>query len=200
MLQSEAKKRAEAAEVYEQAGRAESAAKERAELAVIERYLPAAMSDDDLQAIVSEEVANAAASGAEGQRAMGQVIKAVRERAGAAADGSRIAAMVKWRSPDPYNAMIGTRAPFDPAESRVGGQHSALESFGDRHVAGVVGRHAVAQLPDAAGVRPRREELNLERREQLEPHVGEWVGETLAGERSYDFRNDGVRSAHVVFE
>jgi len=62
---------------------------------VIERYLPAAMGDDELQAIVTEEVAKAAASGAEGQRAMGQVIKAVRERAGAAADGSRIAAMVK---------------------------------------------------------------------------------------------------------
>ena len=95
VLQSEAKKRAEAADVYEQAGRAESAAKERAELVVIERYLPAAMSDDELQAIVTEEVANAAATGAEGQRAMGQVIKVVRERAGAAADGSRIAAMVK---------------------------------------------------------------------------------------------------------
>jgi uncharacterized protein YqeY len=95
VLQSEAKKRTEAADVYEQAGRAESAVKERAELVVIERYLPAAMGDDELQAIVSEEVAKAAASGAEGQRAMGQVIKAVRERAGAAADGSRIAAMVK---------------------------------------------------------------------------------------------------------
>jgi uncharacterized protein YqeY len=95
VLQSEAKKRSEAAEVYEQAGRAESAAKERAELAVIERYLPAAMDDAELQAIVNEEVASAAASGAEGPRAMGQVIKAVRERAGAAADGSRIAAMVK---------------------------------------------------------------------------------------------------------
>ena len=52
VLRSEAKKRAEAAEIYEQAGRAESAAKERAELVVIERYLPAAMDDDELQAIV----------------------------------------------------------------------------------------------------------------------------------------------------
>jgi len=95
VLQSEAKKRTEAADVYDQAGRAESAVKERAELVVIERYLPAAMGDDELQAIVTDEVAKAAASGAEGQRAMGQVIKAVRERAGAAADGSRIAAMVK---------------------------------------------------------------------------------------------------------
>ena len=95
VLQSEAKKRAEAAEIYEQAGRSESAAKERAELAVIERYLPAAMSDEELEVIVAEEVAAATAAGAEGQRALGSVIKAVRERVGAAADGSRIAAMVK---------------------------------------------------------------------------------------------------------
>jgi uncharacterized protein len=95
VLQSEAKKRSEAAEIYAQAGREDSAAKERAELAVIERYLPAAMPDEELQAIVTEEVAAAAAAGADGQRAMGQVIKAVRERVGTAADGSRIAAMVK---------------------------------------------------------------------------------------------------------
>ncbi len=95
VLQSEAKKRVEAAEVYEQAGRAESAAKERAELVVIERYLPAAMSDAELGAIVDEEVAAATAAGVSGPKAMGQVIKAVRERAGAAADGGRIAALVK---------------------------------------------------------------------------------------------------------
>jgi uncharacterized protein YqeY len=97
VLQSEAKKRGESAEVYDQAGRAELAAKERAELEVIERYLPAAMGDDELTTIVDEEVANAAASGAEGGRAMGIVIKAVRERAGATADGARIAALVKSR-------------------------------------------------------------------------------------------------------
>lgn len=95
VLQSEAKKRQESAEVYEQNGRAESAAKERAELAIIERYLPEAMGDDELAAIVREEVASAAASGVEGGKAMGMVIKAVRERAGASADGGRIAALVK---------------------------------------------------------------------------------------------------------
>ena len=46
VLQSEAKKRAEAAQIYADAGRADAAAKERAELVVIEAYLPAAMSDD----------------------------------------------------------------------------------------------------------------------------------------------------------
>jgi uncharacterized protein YqeY len=95
VLRAEAKKRAEAADVYEQAGRAESAAKERAELAVIEGYLPAAIGDDELQAIVAAEVANAAAAGSTGPKAMGAVIKAVRERAGASADGGKIAAMVK---------------------------------------------------------------------------------------------------------
>lgn len=97
VLRSEAKKRLEAAELYEQAGRSESAAKERAELAVIERYLPAAMSDADLAALVDAAVAEAVAAGADGPKAMGQVIKTVRERAGDGADGGRIAAAVKAR-------------------------------------------------------------------------------------------------------
>ncbi len=95
VLQSEAKKRTESAEIYAEAGRDEQAAKERAELEIIERYLPAAMGDDELEAIVDEEIAAAAANGAEGGKAMGMVIKAVRERAGASADGGRIAALVK---------------------------------------------------------------------------------------------------------
>lgn len=95
VLRGEAKKRAESAQIYADAGRAESAAKERAELAVIERYLPAAMSDDALAAVVAEEVAKAAASGATGGKAMGLVVKAVRERVGASVDGGKIAALVK---------------------------------------------------------------------------------------------------------
>jgi uncharacterized protein YqeY len=95
VLRSEAKKRTEAADVYTAAGRAESAAKELAERAVIERYLPAAMGDDELEAIVAEEIARAAAVGATGAKGTGVVIRAVRERVGAAADGARIAASVK---------------------------------------------------------------------------------------------------------
>lgn len=95
VLQSEAKKRVESAQVYTDNGRDESAARERAELEVVARYLPAAMSDGELTALVDEEIAKAASAGAEGGRAMGQVIKAVRDRAGAAADGGRVAALVK---------------------------------------------------------------------------------------------------------
>jgi len=95
VLRSEAKKRAESAQVYADAGRSELAAKERAELEIVESYLPAAMSDEDLAIVVDEEIARAAASGLEGGKAMGAVIKSVRDRAGSDADGARIAAMVK---------------------------------------------------------------------------------------------------------
>ena len=95
VVQAEAKKRAESAEIYDKAGRAEAAAKELAELAVLEAYLPAAISDDELAVLVSEEVANAAAAGNSGPKAMGAVVKAVRERAGSSVDGGKVAAMVK---------------------------------------------------------------------------------------------------------
>ena len=95
VVRSEAKKRQEAAQIYRDAGRTELADKESAELAIIERYLPAAMSDEDLGKIIAEEVAKAASSGATGGKAMGAVVKAVRERVGGAADGGKIAALVK---------------------------------------------------------------------------------------------------------
>ncbi|GDX26956.1 hypothetical protein LBMAG12_13300 [Actinomycetes bacterium] len=95
LLRSEVKKRAESAEIYAAAGRTELATKETQEMAIIELYLPAAMDAAALASIVAQEVANAAANGQEGPRAMGAVIKAVKERVGAQADGSAIAAAVK---------------------------------------------------------------------------------------------------------
>ena len=95
VLQSEAKKRAESAQIYADAGRTEAAAKERAELVVIEAYLPAAMSDDEVAAIVADEIAKAAATGQTGGKAMGAVVKAVRDRVGSGADGGKIAALAK---------------------------------------------------------------------------------------------------------
>lgn len=95
VLQAEAKKRSEAADIYKGAGRGEAEAHERAELAILEKYLPARMSDAELQSIIAAEVAAAAAAGATGPKAMGQVVKAVRAKVGSAADGSQIAALVK---------------------------------------------------------------------------------------------------------
>jgi hypothetical protein len=95
LLRSEGKKRAEAAELYEQGNRTELADRERTQAAVLERYLPAEMDDAQLDAIISEEVQAALDSGAEGGRAMGQVMKAVRARVGGQASGGRVAAAVK---------------------------------------------------------------------------------------------------------
>ncbi|MEY3092414.1 MAG: hypothetical protein RIS33_280 [Actinomycetota bacterium] len=95
VLRSESKKRVESAELYEQAGRTELAVKERNEIVIIERYLPAAIDEAQLRAVVDEEVAKAAANGQSGPKAMGAVIKAVKERVGASADGALIASTVK---------------------------------------------------------------------------------------------------------
>jgi uncharacterized protein len=92
ILRKEAKKRVEAAEAFATAGRVEQAQKERDELVIIERYLPAALDDSALEAIVAEEIIN---TGATSAKDMGNVVKAVRTRAGAQADGGRIAALVK---------------------------------------------------------------------------------------------------------
>ena len=95
ILRSEGKKRAEAAELYDQGARRELAERERTQAAVLERYLPAEMDDAQLEAIVAEEVRAALDAGAEGGRAMGAVMKAVRARIGAQAGGARVAAAVK---------------------------------------------------------------------------------------------------------
>lgn len=95
VLRAEVKKRNESAEIYDGANRTDAAQKERSEAAIIERYLPAQMADDELSKIVAEEVAVASASGITGGKAMGAVVKAVRGRVGASADGAKIAALVK---------------------------------------------------------------------------------------------------------
>ena len=95
VLGREAKKRREAAEAYDDAGRGELADTERAELAVIEEYLPEQMSDDELQAIIEAAVAEVAGSGAEGGKAMGAVMKIVQPQVKGRADGSVVAARVK---------------------------------------------------------------------------------------------------------
>lgn len=92
LLQKEAKKRQESAELYRQGGNSTQAEAERAEKTVIEKYLPAQMSDDELRAIVQEVIADL---NVEGAQAMGQVIGGVKQRVGAQADGGRIAQVAK---------------------------------------------------------------------------------------------------------
>jgi uncharacterized protein YqeY len=95
VLVREAKRRREAAEAYDGAGRPELADRERAELAVLQEYLPPVMDDAELAKLVAEAVDEARAAGAEGPRAMGAVMKLVTPRVGAAAEGGRVAAEVR---------------------------------------------------------------------------------------------------------
>lgn len=94
LFSKEAKKRQESADLYVQGGSQEKADAELLEKRVIEQYLPAQMSDEELQTVVDEV---AAELGGISQQKMGQAIGQVRSRVGAAADGGRIAAAVKGK-------------------------------------------------------------------------------------------------------
>ncbi|SMC98930.1 hypothetical protein SAMN05661093_03610 [Kibdelosporangium aridum] len=99
VLTREAKKRKEAAEAFESAGRADQAAAERAEADVIAEYLPAQLSDDELADLVGQAVAEVAeqTGGAPTQKQMGQVMKAANAKVAGRAEGGRVAAAVKAR-------------------------------------------------------------------------------------------------------
>lgn len=97
VLQREVRSRRDSAEAYTDGGRPELAAKELAEVEVLSRYLPAALTDDELNTLVAEEVSAAETALGErpGMNQMGQVIKAVNARAAGRADGGAIAARVR---------------------------------------------------------------------------------------------------------
>lgn len=92
VITREAKKRREAAEAFDQGGRAESAQRERAEGEVLAEYLPKQLTDDEIAAIVREAVAE---SGAQGPKGMGAVMKVVNPKIAGRAEGGRVAAEVK---------------------------------------------------------------------------------------------------------
>ena len=92
VLRRERKRRQEAAAAYREAGREELAAGEEYESAVIEEYLPAELSDEELSAIVAEAITE---TGAEGPADMGQVMKVAMGRVDGRADGGRVSGVVR---------------------------------------------------------------------------------------------------------
>jgi uncharacterized protein YqeY len=91
VLAREGKKRRESAEAYVAAGRQELADREVAEGSVLDEYLPAPLSDGELEALVAAAVAE---SGATSPRQMGAVMKLVTPRVAGRAEGGRVAAAV----------------------------------------------------------------------------------------------------------
>ena len=94
VLSTEAKKRREAAEAFEAAGRADSAEKERAEAAIIADYLPEQLDAAQISRLVSETVASLGV-GDDGMRAMGRVMGVLQPQVKGRADGAAVAAEVR---------------------------------------------------------------------------------------------------------
>ncbi|GDX21670.1 hypothetical protein LBMAG08_08970 [Actinomycetes bacterium] len=92
VLSREAKKRREAAEAFESAGRADKSALEKSEGEVIAKYLPAQLSEADIAAIIAEAIAS---TGAQGPADMGKVMGAVKPKIAGKADGGVVSALVK---------------------------------------------------------------------------------------------------------
>jgi uncharacterized protein YqeY len=95
VLKSLMKQRTDAAEMFRKAGREEQAAKEEAERALIETYLPAAASEADIEAAISEALAE---TGATSVKQMGAVMKAAQARLkGKSVDGKALSDKVRAR-------------------------------------------------------------------------------------------------------
>lgn len=92
IIAKEVKKRHEAAALYDQNMREDSAADERREAAILEVYLPEQLNDAELKTIVDAKVAEL---NADGPQMMGQVIGAVKAEVGNKANGAKIAELVK---------------------------------------------------------------------------------------------------------
>jgi uncharacterized protein YqeY len=92
VLQRERKRRIEAADAYREAERQDLADAEEREAAIIEGYMPAQISDEELRAIVGDAVAE---SGASSPKEMGKVMSAVMPQVKGRADGKRVSAVVQ---------------------------------------------------------------------------------------------------------
>jgi uncharacterized protein YqeY len=91
VVQREAKKRKDAIDEYEKAGRPELAAKELAELKTISEFLPKQLSPEEVEALVRDAIAEV---GATSKKDMGIVMKAAQAKAAGRADGKAISALV----------------------------------------------------------------------------------------------------------
>jgi hypothetical protein len=92
LLQKMIKQRQEAVELYEKGGRAELAAQERAEIAVISAYLPKQMSEDEVKAAIAALIAE---TGAAGIKDMGKVIGGLKAKYAGQMDFAKASALVK---------------------------------------------------------------------------------------------------------
>ena len=92
VLQKMIKQRRESVDLYRKGGREDRAAAEEAEIAVIERFLPAQLSDDQASTAIQQIIAD---TGASSMKDMGRVMAAVKEQLGTAIEPARASALVR---------------------------------------------------------------------------------------------------------
>jgi uncharacterized protein YqeY len=92
VLQRERKRRLEAAEAFRAGGREEQAGREEAELAILEEFMPAPLSEEELESIVDDAIAE---TGATNIRDMGRVMADVMPQIAGRADGSAVSQLVR---------------------------------------------------------------------------------------------------------
>ena len=98
LLQKEAAKRRDTARIYTEAGESDRAAAEIAEAEVIEAYLPKALTQDEVEAIVDEAIAALKAEGQElSMRSIGAVMKPVTAKVAGRFDGKTVSEIVRAR-------------------------------------------------------------------------------------------------------
>jgi uncharacterized protein len=97
LVAKEAKRRTEAAEAYDRAGRDELAAKERRELEIIRRYLPEQLGAGELRALVDEAIAE---TGSSGPGDLGRVMSVIMPKVKGRADGKQVSALARERLSD----------------------------------------------------------------------------------------------------
>jgi uncharacterized protein YqeY len=92
VLQRERKRRIEAAEAFHEAGRDQQAAREETELAILEEFMPAPLTEEELEQIVDDAIAE---NGATSIRDMGRVMADVMPQIAGRADGSAVSQLVR---------------------------------------------------------------------------------------------------------
>lgn len=97
IIERQVKQRRESAAAFEEAGRIESADKEKAEIVVLQEFLPQAADTAEVSAVIDQAIADVTAQGLTGGAAMGRVMGIVKKALAGRADMSEVSAQVKQK-------------------------------------------------------------------------------------------------------
>lgn len=97
IVERQVKQRRESAQAFEKAGRTESADKEKAEIEVLQEFLPKAADESEILAVIDQAIAEVSAQGVTGGAAMGRAMASVKKALAGRADMAQVSALVKQK-------------------------------------------------------------------------------------------------------